>query len=194
MYHCRSLWIVSSDHCRSSRVVSSYHCRSSRVSGNTRPTCPWLPTDARHPRLQLHVVGAGEEVLVGELGEGGRGGLVEASLAAGGDIVVMDCSAFLRLRLTCSWWAPATSPPSDARPGKKPGRRATVARLPGNNCTCSRANPILRGEITFVPCQLFPSAHLGGNLRRRCSARDTRPSLPLERSLSRVHVQEPELS
>ena len=34
-------------------------------------------------------MGAGEEVLVGELGEGGRGGLVEASLAAGGDIVVL---------------------------------------------------------------------------------------------------------
>ena len=193
MYHCRSLWIVSSDHCRSSRVVSSYHCRSSRVSGNTRPTCPWLPADARHPRLQLHVVGAGEEVLVGELGEGGRGGLVEASLAAGGDIVLF-LFYYKRLRLTCSWWAPATSPPSDARPGKKPGRRATVARLPGNNCTCSRANPILRGEITFVPCQLFPSAHLGCNLQRRCSGRDTRPSLPLERGLSRVHVQGPELN
>ena len=149
MYHCRSLWIVSSDHCRSSRVVSSYHCRSSRVSGNTRPTCSRLPADARHPRLQLHVVGAGEEVLVGELGEGGRGGLVEASLAAGGDIVLF---LFYYKRLTCSWWAPATSPPSDARPGKKPGRRATVARLPGNNCTCSQANPTLSGEITFVPC------------------------------------------
>ena len=149
MYHCRSLWIVSSDHCRSSRVVSSYHCRSSRVSGNTRPTCPWLPTDARHPRLQLHVVGAGEEVLVGELGEGGRGGLVEASLAAGGDIVLF---LFYYKRLTCSWWAPATSPPSDDRPGKKPGRRVAVGRLPGNNCTCSQANPTLSGEITFVPC------------------------------------------
>ena len=153
MYHCRSLWIVSSNHCGSSRIVSSYHCRGSwmllpQVSGNTRSTCPRLPADARHSRLQLHVVSAGEEVLVRE-GEGGRGRLLKASLAAGGDIVLF---LFYYKRLTCSWWAPATSPPSDARPGKKPGRRATVARLPGNNCTCSQANPTLSGEITFVPC------------------------------------------
>ena len=66
-----------------------------QVSGNARSTCPRLPADARHSRLQLHVVSAGEEVLVRE-GEGGRGRLLKASLAAGGDIVVVD---FLALSL-----------------------------------------------------------------------------------------------
>ena len=99
---------------------------------------------------------------------------------------------------SCSWWAPATSPPVCGHLGKILELRATADQLPGNNCTCPQVALNLHANIfcrlSYVMANWQSSVDLGCKLQRRCNGQDTLPSPPLEHCLSRVHVQEPEIN